>query len=437
MGSSDRPSAGAPVPDGEPTRGAETCRAEPIAVVAAAAARARSLQEAGSALVDGIADSLDLESAYLYVIDDDGEVPRLRLLAHRGEHSAFMTDTPTIDLDADLPVVRVLLHGAADYVSDPHGLGEPVDDASGVGRWRAAIGAQAEATLPLLARGRAVGSLAMSWRSPRVFTDADKRELERMASAAALVLDGFAARVRSRQGVDRSETVTASFAVDSAGRVAYGADDPAASLSIDSATSRTGGEGPAPFCEVCACADARTAIAAGVVCAGGGSAAMHALEAKRLLCGWMGHGLEPAAALDALVAWSAREGDPARRVCAVACIVDTARRCVTYAVTRHALAAVLTEDGRLVFDAAPAEDSAPAGPASERAAVLLPGDRLVLWSGDAPGFGGDDGPESALRLLAGYRLTEGAPAAALVKGRGAGGCCAVAAVVVDVRGVRP
>jgi hypothetical protein len=386
-------------------------------------------------LVEGIAGALDLESAYLYVVEDHGEAPCLRLLAHKGEHSAFMADTPTINLDADLPVVRVLLLEEADYDSDPHGLGEPLEGAPGVGRWRAAIGAQAEATLPLLARGRAVGSLAMSWHSPRTFSDADKRELERIACAAALVLDGLADTPSGHDDNSR-ETADASFVVYGDGRVAVGAGDPAAVLRITAATAHIRADGHAAFCDVCACSDARTAIALGVVGASEGSAATHAVEAKRLLCGWMGHGLEPAAALDALTEWSARDCDRARLICAVACIVDTARRCVTYATTRHALAAVLSKEGRHMFDVAAPDDAALEGPATDRAAVLLSGDRLALWSGDAPGLAADGGPESARRVLAGSSAEAVSPAAALLREREAGGCSAEAAVVVDVAHVR-
>jgi hypothetical protein len=439
-GSSGRSSAGELLPCGAPLTGAGVVPAEPVPRVAAAvaaAACAGSLQGAGSVLVEGIAGALDLESVYLYVIEDDGDAACLRLLAHKGEHSAFMADTPTITLDADLPVVRALLLGRADYDSDPHGLGEPLEGAPGVGRWRAAIGAQAEATLPLLAQGHAVGSLAMSWHSPRTFSDTDRRELERIASAAALVLDGFANGAPSGRSEGTRETATVSFVVDGEGRVAEGTDDPAAVLSIAAATACTCEDGYAAFCEVCACSDGRTAIALGVVGASDGSAATHAVEAKRLLCGWMGHGLEPAAALDALAAWISRDEDPARRICAIACIVDTTRRCVTYATTHHALAAVLSEEGRFMFDASDAGDASPAGPATERAAVLLSGDRLALWSGDASGLAADGGPEFARLSLAGSPAAAGSPAVALLRERGAGGCSGEVAVVVDVGRARP
>jgi hypothetical protein len=116
----------------------------------------------------------------------------------------------------------------------------------------------------------------------------------------------------------------------------------------------------------------------------------------------------------------------------VTCIVDMARRCVTYATTRHGLAAVLTPDARFLFDAAVADPDAPGLPASERAAILLPGDRLALWSGDAPGLAGAGGSAFVRRALAGAPSREGSRAAALIGTRGAGGCNAEVAVVVDV-----
>jgi hypothetical protein len=397
-----------------------------------AAGRAHSLQGAGSALVEGITSALDLESAYLYVLEEDAGAECLRLLAHTGEHSAFMADTPTITLDADLPVVRVLLTGASDYHADPHGLGEPLETAPGVGRWRAAIGAQAEATLPLVAQDRPVGALALSWHAPRDFTDADRRELERIASGVASVVDGFARRPPAPQGAGCRESATASFTVDREGRISKGPDASRPVLRIGAATEYSRQDGYSAFCQVAPSTDARTAIALGVVKAADGSAAARAVEAKRLLCGWICHGLEPAAALDALCAWEAGDGEEVQEICAVTCIVDMARRCVTYATTRHGLAAVLTPDARFLFDAAVADPDAPGLPASERAAILLPGDRLALWSGDAPGLAGAGGSAFVRRALAGAPSREGSRAAALIGTRGAGGCNAEVAVVVDV-----
>jgi hypothetical protein len=398
----------------------------------AAASREPSLDAAGLALVGGIANALDIESACLYVLEDAEGAPCLRLVANKGEHSAFMADTPTISLDADLPIVRVLLERAAGYDADPHGLGDLADSASGVGRWRAAIGAQAEATLPLLVRGEAIGALALSWRTPREFSDADRRELELLADASAQLVERLRSVAPEEQLERRNKVAVAVFAVDRAGRVAEGVAPPGAVLRIAAAAANVSDDDRGTFCEVAACRGGRTAVALGVVRTADGGASARAVEAERLLGGWMGHGLEPAAALAALAAWAARDGNGVDEVGALACILDTGRRCVTYATTGHALAAILAADARFFFDATGGH-APPAGKASERAAVLLPGDRLALWSGDLPALAAGDGPAFVHTVLADASSQGRTSAADLIRECNVGGCAEVA-VVVDVGG---
>jgi hypothetical protein len=166
------------------------------------------------------------------------------------------------------------------------------------------------------------------------------------------------------------------------------------------------------FCEVIACSDGRTAIAVGSVRTPDGSAGSRAGEARRLLGGWMGHGLEPAASLDALREWGSREG---AELTAVLGIVDVAHRCVTYAAAGHALVGVLAGGTRYV--GAPIA-AAPAGaPSTESAAVVLAGDRVVIWAGDAPGLAAEGGPAFVRSILAGVS----SPVGSLVGGLPAGG----------------
>ena len=401
----------------------------------AAAGREPTLEDACVALVDGVTGALDLGSAHLYVLEDSLDGERLRLVAHTGGHSAFMVDAPTIALDADLPVVRALLEGTAAFEADPHGLGDPTEGgASGVGRWRAAIGAQAEAFLPLLVGGRGIGVLTLTWRVPRAFGAADRRELELLAAAAALAIDPLREVVPASRPDIRRGSVTDTFAVDGAGRLTRGGGAARPTLRIAAAGSDEGSARCDAFTEVAACTEGRTAVVAGVVRTAGAPATARASEAGRLLCGWLGHGLGPVAALKALAAWGAREGEAIDGLDAVACILDTGRRCVTYATTGHALAAMLADDGRFFSDAALANVTASS---AERVAVLLPGDRLALWSGDASGLAAGDGPGFVHDVIADPATPSAERAAVgLIGSDAASGCAAEAAIIVDVVGPR-
>ncbi len=401
----------------------------PVAI-AVAARSARSLDEAGLALVVGITRALDLESAYLYVLEHR-DAPCLRLVAHKGEHSAFVTDTPTITLDTDLRVVKVVLERAAYYAADPHGLADSPEEESGVGRWRSAIGAQAEATLPLIARDRVIGALALSWRTPRRFTDVDRRDLELLADACAPVVDRFRGAPHgspARQGRRLSALHTA----DRDGRLIEGVGGPGAALRIAVATADVAGSGSAAFHMVARCGDGRTAVALGVVRTAEGAAEARAIEAKRLLAGWLGHGLEPAAALDALASWTAEHAAEVAGVRALTGIVDPARRYATFAACGDGIAAVLAGDGRLLLHAI-AGETASAEKAADRSVVLLPGDRLALWSGEVFGTGETDVATVLRAALTGASGTAGSPARALLDA-GQDADSAGAAVVLDVLG---
>jgi hypothetical protein len=398
----------------------------------AAAGREATLDGAGSALVEGVTSALDLGSAHLYVLDDAEAAPCLRLVAHTGSHAAFTSDAPAVPLNADLPVTRAVRDRTAGFEADPHGLGDSVEGgAPGVGRWRSALGAQAEAVLPLLVRGSAVGALTLAWRAPRAFNAADRRELELLAAAAALVIDPMRSSPPVAVPVPPCGTPPRTLCVDIAGRVTCGPDAFRPALRVAVATADGSDPDRAAFSEVGACADGRTAIAVGVVRTADGSAAARALEAGRLLCGWMGQGLGPVAALGALEAWAARETGLVAGLDAVACIVDTRRCFVTYTTVRHALLALLAGDGRFFCDTA---SVGTASPAQEHMRVLLPGDRLAVWSADAPGLATVGGAAIVRSVVADAGFPEGESAAERLVGPETGGCEAQAALVVDVVG---
>ncbi len=401
----------------------------------AAAGREATLDGAGSALVEGVTSALDLGSAHLYVLGGGDGGPCLGLAAHTGSHSAFMSDAPTVPLSADVPIARALRDHAAIFEADPHGLGEAVEGASGVGRWRSALGAQAEAVLPLIADGRAIGVLGLAWRAPRAFGAADRRGLESLAAAAAAVigpLRGPGVAGEPAPAAPFSGASSRSFSVDRAGRVTPGTGASCPSLRIAAATA--GGADPdrAAFSELATASDGRTAIAVGTVRTADGSAADRAQEAGRLLCGWLSHGLGPVAALDALAAWAARETGVVGGLDAIACVVDTERRFVGYATLRHVLLAILARDGRFHCDTAA---TGPATPARERVRVLLPGDRLAVWSGDAPALAEGDGPAAVRSVVADAGFPEAESAAVRLAGpEVSAGCRAQAALIVDVTG---
>lgn len=384
-----------------------------------------TLGEVGAALVEGVTGALDLRSAYLYLLEEALTDPCLRLIAQTGEHAAFMSEVPTIALEADLPVVRVVIARTPEFDADPHRLGQDVGSVRGVGRWRAAVGAQAEAILPLLVRGRAIGALTLSWRDPRTFSPADRHGLETLAAAVAIAVDPFAGRSAPGGATTGRELTVGLYAVDAAGAVTRGAGARPPVLRVATAAPGDCGCDRATFCEVTACADGRTAIALGVVETADGSACERAHEAERLLAGWMGQGLEPAASLDALGSWSGRQADLVAHPDAVLCVIDVGRRCVTYCTSGHALVAVLAGGSRYL--AAPVSAGSP-GPATELASVLLPGDRLVLWSGDAPGLDADEGQAFVRDVLG----STPAPAAwRLIRPAGSGVQHAEVGVVVD------
>ena len=409
--------------------------AESVATTAdvlASAGRELTLEGACVALVDGVTGALDLASAHLYVLEGSVAGGRLRLAANTGGHSAFMTDAAAIALDADVPVVRALLDGTPRFEGDPHGLGDPVEGGpAGVGRWRATIGAQAEAVLPLLVGGRGIGVLTLTWRAPRAFEAVDRGDLELLAAAIAPVIDPL----RYGSSAQRQEAghgpVTEVFTVDIAGRLTRGEARTRPALRIAAASGR-GDDSRAAFHEVTACEDGRTIVAAGVVLATDASAVARASEAGRLLLGWMAHGLGPAASLSALAAWGAREGEGVEALDAVACVIDTGRRYASHAVVGRALVAVLAGDGRFLCDVAPAR---PTAQPPERMTVLLPGDRLAVWSGDAPGLTAGDGPAFVRGVIGdAAMLSADRAVAGLVGSVAAGACAAEAAIVVDSMG---
>jgi hypothetical protein len=384
-----------------------------------------TLAEVGAALVEGVTCALDLRSAYLYVLEEAPTEACLRLIAQTGEHAAFMSELPTITLDSDLPLVRAVVARTPDFDTDPHRLGQDVGSVRGVGRWRAAVGAQAEAILPLLVRGRAIGALSLSWRDPRTFSPGDRHGLETLAAAVAMAVDPFAGRMAPAEAATGRELVVGLYAVDAAGAVTRGPGSRPPVLRVATAAPGDCGSHRAAFCEVTGCADGRTAIALGVVETVDGSACECAREVERLLAGWMGQALEPAAAMDALDSWCSRQMARVTPLGAVLGVVDADRRCVTYCTSGHALVAVLAGGSRYL--AAPSSTGSP-GPAMELASVLLPGDRLVLWSGDAVGLDADEGQAFVRDVLA------GAPSPAawrLIRPIGRGVPSAEVSVVVD------
>ena len=409
-----------------------TTLTSPAADAVAAAGREVTLGGARSALVEGVTSALDLGSAHLYVLDDAGDDPCLRLVAHTGPHAAFTSDAPAVPLDADLPVARAVRDRTAGFEADPHGLGDVVEDGvPGVGRWRSALGAQAEAVLPLLVRGSAVGALTLAWRAPRAFSAADRSGFEQLAAAAALVIDPMRSAPPAAGRAPSHGTLPRTLCVDTDGRVTRGSDAFRPVLRVAVAMADGLDSDRAAYSEVGACEDGRTAIAAGAVRTADGSAAARALEAGRLLCGWMGQGLGPVAALGALEAWAARETGVIAGLDAVACIVDTGRCFVTYATVRHALLGLLGGDGRFFCDAT---SGGTASPTQERMRVLLPGDRLVAWSGDAPGFVAGGGAAIVRSVVGDAGFPEGESAAERLVGPETGGCDAQATLIVDVVG---
>jgi len=238
-------------------------------------------------------------------------------------------------------------------------------------------------------------------------------------------------RIRTHSAPPRAasagrELMVGLFAVDRAGRVTPGSGGQTPVLRIATAVPAVPGTDRATFCEVAACGDGRTAIALGVVGTTDASAVRCAHDAERLLGGWLGHGLEPAGSLDALRAWSDREGERIAHLGAVLCIVDAGRGCLTYCTAGSALVAVLAGGSRYLAAPLP---SASTGPAAELASVLLPGDRLVLWSGDAPGLSTEEGQAFVREVLVG---TPSPAAWRLIRSAGSGAQPVQAAVVVDV-----
>lgn len=396
-----------------------------------AAAAHDTLEGASAALAEGLTAALDLRSVYVYLRVGTGPESHLRLVAQTGGYTAFMAETPTISMTSDLPVVRAVLDGAPEFDADPYSLGPDAESELGVGRWRATVRAQAEATLPLLVAGHAIGALTLSWPTPRDFSEVDRHGLELLADAAAHILAPL------REGGGRTDPAAsrtfaeAIVSVDATGRVHTDVEIARASLRASVAACTTRGDAAAFRC-VASCSGGRIAIALGVLRAEDAPAVDAAREAGSLLDGWMSHGLDPEAALGALSAWSAHRTGGISVVSTVACLLDPERRFVSYATTGPSLVAIRARDARFFCDAGDGGVAGkPAGKTGQRVSVLLPGDTLAVWSGDAPGLSAEGGPAFVRSVLAGGPVSS-VLAADLLRPCGDGGCASETAAVLRV-----
>jgi hypothetical protein len=311
------------------------------------------------------------------------------------------------------------------------------DHATGIARWRSAVQAQASATLPLTVRDRTLGALTLEWPELHEFDDAEREMLAALAAAVAIGVDSLG----QQQIREDAAAVPAIVRRSSAMLVSPdGAVGPAAAgtpavpgatrVWVDAALPRADLQ-RAPFWDVVACEGRRVAIVAGAAGVAAGGADARAASARHMLRGWLVRGIDPGDALCSLAAWAAAEQPGASWLTVSVAVIDQTHRLCVAASAGPSVITFVGVDGRArtIRSSAPLLGGDEPYVAQESTRLLLPGDRVALWSGEcaaAEEREGAAGPAAGLR-----REVPGAEAAAGLLGRTitTGPCCETAAVL--------
>jgi serine phosphatase RsbU (regulator of sigma subunit) len=158
-------------------RAAEAAR-ERLQGATAALAAAVSVEEVAHAAVDEAGRALEPARASLTLLDG----PVLRNADARGLGPDELARWRTIPLSARLPSAECARTGEALFAHDAAEVGE---------RWPELAGSdhRAYAALPLLASGRVIGVLALSFTRPMAFAEQERALLEALAAQCAVALN--------------------------------------------------------------------------------------------------------------------------------------------------------------------------------------------------------------------------------------------------------
>ncbi|MFZ5870749.1 MAG: SpoIIE family protein phosphatase [Actinomycetota bacterium] len=144
-----------------------------------------SVQEVAVTVATALPGFLGAYSANLAMLDDDGATLRF-LQVSRGFADEAVREWMVFDLASEAPVADAVRTGQpvfnrnrTEFVAGRPHLEAPAR-ASGVHAW---------ASLPLVARGRTLGALGLTWLAEREFPPSEQAHLEAVAEACALALD--------------------------------------------------------------------------------------------------------------------------------------------------------------------------------------------------------------------------------------------------------
>jgi hypothetical protein len=368
------------------------------------------------AVCEVLASRLGLAGLRLMILRRDcgqGLPACLDLVAIAGSHAVLARDLPSVPMDGSTDLARVADSGVPDFHGDTHGLGDrPEGGHTGLGRWRAGVTTQSSAVLPLSARGRVLGVMALEWASPKEFDEAEREDLESVAAACALVLGPAlseedsslpkAAAHGCTPGPTAQLAVTRDGMVVPAGIPGGWAASPALLLHIGAAAPVADSDSEEVFWDVAGIRSGLVVMTLGLANAPRGGAGEVAETARHMLRASALQGAGPARGLGLLAGWLSAAGPGAAWVSAIACEIDVRRASVTWCAAGSV--ALLTRYGDARFDVAVAEEPPLGSTASpdlvERDALVLPGDRVALGCGEVAALATEAGRRSAEAALA-------------------------------------
>jgi hypothetical protein len=431
-------------------RARSTSGRQPTALeaVVALARDAEGPEVAGVRIADVLAEELGAVRVRVLLLrrDCDQDIPAcLDLLAASGAHVVLGRDLPSLPLDGSTDLARVAQSDEAEFHGDVHGLGErPEGGHTGLGRWRSGVTTQSSAVLPLAVRGRVLGVLSLEWPTPRAFEATERRELESIASAAALVLASVLAEEDSTlphaaapgctPGPTAQLAVTSEGMVVPAGIPGGWAASPALLLHIGAAApgAQTGTE--EVFWDVAGIRSGLVMITLGMANAAKGGAGEVAETARHMLRASALQGAGPARGLGLLAGWLTAAGPGSSWVSALTCEIDVRRASMTWCAAGSVALVTRYGDGR--FDVA-AAGQPPLGSSAtpdlvQRDGLVLPGDRVVLACGDVAALDTGEGRAAAGGALSGPREDVARSALGTILDVLKTPTCAEGAIVVEV-----
>jgi len=150
-----------------------------------------SFQEATGAMIQSICETLGFESLSLGLLEEDGEDPRIRIVA--GHHFPPEHIGTTISLDQGIcgPVVETGKAALVDRVEDHDNY------------LKVMPGTKSEMAVPLKLGDKVFGVLNVESSKEAAFTDKDLEQLGRLASHAAVVVENARALDKEQEAVKR------------------------------------------------------------------------------------------------------------------------------------------------------------------------------------------------------------------------------------------